>query len=327
MMKIPAINPDHEHRSALLQPVGCLGRLEDVANWIAKRQGKLLPDNLKPAIVLFAADHGVAAALAHPEAGPTTVERLHLAVSEQSVIHKLAEEAGASLTIVDLGINGEICSGVERDVVRESGSADIRVEPAMSEAQYWEAVGIGEELAARAISEGANLLAASSLVSGDRIAVAALICELAGVAPEEALEASSHETYAEELMAVEMALDRAQGTSSHDILREVGGIELAAMAGFYRAAARKGVPVLLDGKASAAAALAAAAWDVRIAGWMLASFVSEDRAHHLALEELGLEPLMHLQRTLIGGKGAALLMPLLQSSLALHRGFATVEEF
>jgi|GEM_PF-2050245 len=325
MMKIPAINPDHEHRSVLLQPVGCVGRLEDVANWIAKRQGKLLPDNLKPAIVLFAADHGVAAALAHPEVGPTTVERLQDAVSERSVIRKLAEEAGASLTIIDMGVKGEP-SGVERDVVRESGSADIRVESAMSEAQYWEAVGIGEALAARAISEGANLLTASSLVSGDRIAVAALICELAGVAPEEALEASSHETYAEELMAVEMALDRAQGTSSQDILREVGGIELAAMAGFYRAAARKGVPVLLDGKASSAAALAAAAWDVRIAGWMLASFVSEDQAHHLALEELGLEPLMHLQRTLIGGKGAALLMPLLQSSLALHRGFATVEE-
>ena len=326
MMEIPAINSDHDHRSALLQPVGCLGRLEDVANWIAKRQGKLLPDNLKPAIVIFAADHGVTSALTHPEAGPSTAERVMHAVSEQSVIRKLAEEAGASLTIVDLGVKGEL-SGVERDVVRESGSADIRVESAMSEAQYWEAVGIGEELAARAISEGANLLTASSLVSGDRVAVAALICELAGVAPEEALEASSHKTYAEELMAVEVALDRAQGTSSHDILREVGGIELAAMAGFYRAAARKGVPVLLDGKASAAAALAAAAWDVRITGWMLASFVSEDRAHILALEELGLEPLMHLQRSLSGAKGAALLMPLLQSSLALHRGFATVEEF
>jgi len=326
MMEIPAINPNHGHHSALLQPVGCLGRLEDVANWFAKRQGKLQPENLKPAIVLFGADHGVVTGLSHSQEGPDTAERLIHASSDQSIIRKLAEEAGASLSIVNLGVRGEV-SGVALELVRESGSADIRNESAMSEEQYWEAVGIGEELAARAISEGANLLTASSLVSGDRISVAALICELAGVAPEEALEASSHESYAEELMAVEVALDRAQGTPSHDILRELGGLELAAMAGFYRAAARKGVPVLLDGKASAAAALAAAAWDIRIAGWMLASFVSEDRAHILALEELGLDPMMHLQRSLSGAKGAALLMPLLQSSLVLHRGFATVEEY
>lgn len=324
-MEIPAINLEREHYSNLLQPVGCMGRLEDVANWFAKRQGKALPEPISAAIVLFAADHGVNALHTTTKNRPTTAERVMHAASGVSVIRRLAKEANASLMMVDLGICGEV-SDVLVERVSETGSADIRTESAMSQEQYWEAVGIGEELAARAIDEGANLLVAGSLVSGDEVSVAAVICELAGIAPEEALDASSNDTYAEELMAVEIALERAQGTPSHDILRELGGIELAAMAGFYRAAARKGVPVLLDGKASAAAALAAAAWDVRIAGWMLASIVSDETSHHLALEELGLEAMMQMQSGLTGGKGAALLIPVLQSALSLQRGLAAVED-
>ncbi|ATX81020.1 nicotinate-nucleotide--dimethylbenzimidazole phosphoribosyltransferase [Mariprofundus ferrinatatus] len=325
MMEIPVINPESEHYSSLLQPAGCISRLEDVANWFAKRQGKELPDQLKPAIVLFAADHGVAASLSHQDSRSGTAGRVAHATSSDSVIRKLAKEAGASLSIVNLGVRDEI-TGVDSETVRESGSGDIRVEPAMSQEEYWEAVGIGEELAARAISDGANLLATSSLASGDHVSVAALLCELAGVAPEEALESGSHESYPDELMALEASLERARGTPSHDILRELGGLELAAMAGFFRAAARKGVPVLLDGKASAVAALAATAWDVRIAGWLLASFVSDESAHRIVLEELGLEAMMHLKRSLSGGKGAALLMPLLQASLTLQRGLATIED-
>jgi len=324
-MKIPAIHPDHEHHSSLLQPVGCLDRLEGVANWFAQRQGNALPDNLKPAIALFAADHGVATSFTYPEEEPDTAARVMHAASDVSVIRALAADAGASLRIVDLGVRGEV-SGVEVETVSAAGSADIRVASAMSQEQYWEAVGIGEDLAAAMIKDGANLLIASSLVSGDRVSVAAVVCELTGLAPEEALEASSPETYSEELMAVEAALARNQGTPSTDILREIGGIELAAMAGFYRAAARNGVPILLDGRASAAAALAATAWDVHIAGWMLASFVCKDSSHELLLEELGLEPLMHLSRDLNGAKGATLLLPLLQSAILLQRGLATIED-
>ncbi|ATX80725.1 nicotinate-nucleotide--dimethylbenzimidazole phosphoribosyltransferase [Mariprofundus aestuarium] len=324
-MEIPAINPDSEHYSTLLHPAGCMSRLEDVANWFAKRQGKAIPDQLKPAIVLFAADHGVASSFAYPESRPTTAERVAYATSDASVIRKLADEAGASLRIIDLGVRGDL-SGVEVEKVRESGSADIRTEPAMSQEEYWEAVGIGEELAAHAVAEGANLLIASSLTSGDHVSVAAVICELAGLVPEETLASGSDGTYGDELLALATVLERAQGTPSNDILREVGGLELAAMAGFYRAAARKGVPVLLDGMASAAAALGSAAWDIRIAGWLLASFASDKSGHASALEELGLEPMVHLHRGLGGGKGAALLIPVLQAAISLQRGLATIED-
>ena len=126
-------------------------------------------------------------------------------------------------------------------------------------------------------------------------------------------------------MLFRSALARTQGTPSHDILRELGGLELAAMAGFYRAAAHKGVPVLLDGLASTAAALAAAAWDVRIAGWMLASHVSDDAGHRQAIEDLGLEPLMQLKKSIGEARVATLLVPVLQSALTMQAGLALLE--
>jgi len=322
-MEIPSIHPEQERHSKLLNRAGCVSRLDDVAIWFAKRQDKPLPDPLQAAVVLFAADHGVAQA----GNGSATITDLIVAAHPDSPIHVLCEQAGASLNIVDVGVAELIADleGIEHGKIVPA-SADITETSAMSQVDYWEAVGVGEEMANRAIAEGANLLVASSISHGDAISIAAIACELAGLTPEEALPAHPDANiYAAQLAAVEKTLERAQGTPSHDLLREIGGIELAAMAGFYRAAAQHGVPILLDGLASATAALAAIAWDVRIAGWLLASHASSDGAHRAVLEEMGLEGLMDLNRSLSGGKAAALLIPVLQSSLMLHRGLTEVE--
>lgn len=323
-MDIPSIHPDKAQHSKLLNPTGALSRLEDVAIWFAKRQGLAVPEPLKAAVVLFAADHGVC----KPTEECSTRERLIAAAAPDSPIRTLCRQAGASLHIVDVGVAELIADveGVEHGKIMP-GSGDISREPAMSQVDYWEAVGVGEEMANRAIADGANLLVAGPISAGDAVSIAAIACELAGLAPEEALCPSwvDPQRYAEQLVALERTLERAQGTSSHDLLQEIGGIELAAIAGFYRAAAHKGVPILLDGLASATAALAAVAWDVRIAGWLLASHVSDDGAHRQVLKELGLEAMMDLKCSVNGGKGAALAIPLLQSALMLHRGLAEIE--
>jgi len=253
------------------------------------------------------------------------------AASNDSVISELCKQADCSLHIVDVGVAGSLADNdmVEHAKVISSGTPDITTHSAMTQMDYWEIVGIGEEMANRVINQGANLLIASSISAGDRIAIACLIAELLGLTPEEALSSIadiSPETYGLELMAVEKALERAKGTPSHDILRELGGLEMAAMAGFYRAAARQGVPVLLDGLSSATAALAAIAWDVHIAGWMLASHTSNDAGHRDLLEDLGLEALVELKTSIDGGKVAVLMLPVLQSAITLRQGLARIEE-
>ena len=107
------------------------------------------------------------------------------------------------------------------------------------------------------------------------------------------------------------------------MLAHVGGLEIAAMAGFYIEAARSGVPVLLDGYISGAAALAAVRLEPCTVRWMLASHRSAEGGHGYALQALGLSPLVDLGMRLGEGSGAALTLPIIKAALALHRNMAT----
>ncbi|MDQ6982904.1 MAG: nicotinate-nucleotide--dimethylbenzimidazole phosphoribosyltransferase [Mariprofundus sp.] len=328
-MGIPSIHPEQDRHSILLQPSSCVSKMENLALWFSKRQNKEVPDSIHAATVLFAADHCVANSIEYP-AIASTADRIRNASASDAVIAELCRQSGSNLHIVDVGVNESLADidAVEHAKVRSTGTADITVESAMNQAEYWEIVGIGEEMANRTVAAGANLLIAGSIAAGNRISIAAIISELVGLPSEQTLTLNpdtNPEIYARELMAVEKARARAAGTPSHDVLRELGGLEMAAMAGFYRGAALKGVPVLIDGLASATAALAAIAWDVRIAGWMLASHVSSDTGHQEVLEEMGLDPLIELKHSIGEGKVATLMVPVLQSAISLQRGLASIE--
>ena len=324
-MDIPAIQPAKEQHSLLLLPNSALSRLEEIACWFSARQGKELPDTLNAAVVIFAADHGTNAKNIESD----TDQRVRNAANSHSQISVLVKQSAASLKIVDVGVAGDLSdvNTIKHAKIR-SGSGNIAKGPAMTQSEYWEAVGIGEDMANQAIADGANLLIAGEISVGNHVSNTAVICELMGLEPEEVLDSglgADHESYSHALLAIEEALARAQGTPSHDILMELGGLETAAMAGFYRAAAQQGVPILLDGFTSATAALTAAAWDVRIAGWMLASYVSNCIGHRQAMEELGVEPLVQLNANLNAAMGATMMIPVLQSALALHRGLIAAE--
>jgi nicotinate-nucleotide--dimethylbenzimidazole phosphoribosyltransferase len=324
-MDIPAIQPAREQHSLLLLPNSALSRLEEIACWFSARQGKELPETLNVAVVIFAADHGATTENIEPDTG----QMVRNAANGTAPINEIVKQSAASLKIVDVGVASDLSDvdAIEHAKIR-SGSGNVAKGPAMTQGEYWEAVGIGEDMANQAIKDGANLLIAGEISVGNHVSNTAVICELMGLEPEEVLDSglgAGHEQYSHDLLAVEEALVRAQGTSSHDILMELGGLETAAMAGFYRAAAQQGVPILLDGFTSATAALTAAAWDVRIVGWMLASHVSDYIGHRQAVEELGLEPLIQLNASLNAAMGATMMIPVLQSALALHRGLIAAE--
>ncbi len=317
-------------QSELTKPAGALGRLEELACWFAARQGRAVPEPLKPAVVVFAGDHGVVEEGVSAYPASVTAQMVRNFARGGAAINVLARQHGMPLSVVDVGVAESLADvdAIEHGKVR-MGSGNIVREPAMTEIEYWEAVGIGEKMADRMVQQGANLLIAGDMGIGNTTASAAVICELTGLMPEEVVGRGTgidDETYNRKLIAVEKALARASGVPSRDVLRELGGLEIAAMAGFYRRAAQQGVPILLDGFISAAAALAAAAWDVRISGWMLASHASAELGHRHALDELGLKPLVDLGLRLGEGTGAALVVPLLQSAVRLHAEMATFAE-
>lgn len=317
------------YQDTLTKPRGALGRLEDIACWFAGRQGKVNPDPVRPYIAVFAGDHGVCEEGVSAYPSVVTGEMVKNFARGGAAINVLARQIGAELAVVDVGVISELSEvdGIVHQKVR-SGTANLLREAAMSEKDCAAAMAVGRNQAKAAIAAGANLLIAGDMGIGNTSASACLICRLTDAQAEAVVGRGTgidDAAYRHKVEVVKQALERVQDISDRELLQELGGLEIAAMAGFYLQAAESGVPVLIDGFIAAAAALAACAVEPTARGWMLASHTSLENGHALALAALGLEPLIDLKMRLGEGSGAAVVVPLLQSAIALHNEMATFE--
>ena len=327
-----ALSAACERQSRLTKPLGSLGRLETLACRFAAWQGLAIPRRLQPAITVFAADHGVCCEGVSAYPAAVTVEMVHNFTRGGAAINVLARETGARLEVVDVGVAGAFDPAlpIVHAKVR-AGSGNLLREPAMSGEECAAALEAGRQAARRAIEAGATLLIAGDMGIGNTTASACLIAALAGLdsATVAGRGTGIDDTALERKRGIiAAALQRASGhcTSPADWLAEVGGLEIAAMAGFYLEAARLGQPALVDGFIATAAALAACRLEPATRHWLLASHCSHEQGHAPALAALELEPLVDLQLRLGEGSGAALVVPLLQAAIALHAGMATFAE-
>jgi len=194
------------------------------------------------------------------------------------------------------------------------------------------ALAVGARCARAAADRGTRLIIAGDMGIANSTSAACLICVFTGATPESVVGRGTgvdDAGLARKREVVQMALTRvAQGGSPEPsrTLAEVGGLEIAAIAGLYLESARLGIPVMLDGYISTAAALAAAAIEPGVVDWMLASHRSAEAGHRFALEKLKLEPLVDLRLRLGEGTGAALVLPIVRAALALHAKMATFGE-
>ena len=322
-------NQARAHQDNLTKPRGALGRLEDVACWFAARQGKLLPDHLKPHIAIFAGDHGVTDEGVSAFPSVVTGEMVKNFARGGAAINVLARQCCAALSIVDVGVITDISelAGIVHKKVRP-GTVNLLTGAAMGEAECAAAIEVGRAEAKAAIAIGANLLIAGDMGIGNTTASACIICRLTEASPEAVVGSGTGVDESGRRLKVDVvtkALERISGITNTQVLHEVGGLEIAAMAGFYLQAAESGVPVLIDGFIASAAALAAKEIEPAVCDWMLASHISHENGHALALQALGLSALIDFEMRLGEGSGAALVVPLLQSAIALHNEMATFE--
>jgi nicotinate-nucleotide--dimethylbenzimidazole phosphoribosyltransferase len=326
------------HQQQLTKPAGSLGRLEELACWFAARLRAPIPPTPVTEIFVFAADHGVAAqgVSAFPQA--VTGQMVANFAAGGAAINVLASFNGCRIEVVDVGVASDQPppAGVRNARVR-AGTRDLSVGPAMTTDEVTAALDAGAACAREAAARGAQLLIAGDMGIANTTAAACLICALTGAAPEQVVGRGTGVddrglTRKREVVSAALAralrADGASGTAANPsraqrLLAELGGLEIAAMAGFYLEAARRGVPILLDGFISTASGLTAAALDPAVSGWMLASHRSVEAGHSIALQSLGLEPLLDLKLRLGEGSGAAVALPLVRTALALHRGMAT----
>jgi nicotinate-nucleotide--dimethylbenzimidazole phosphoribosyltransferase len=324
------------HLDTLTKPLGSLGQLEDLAAQIVSILQERAEDRailpLKKAVYIFAADHGITAEGVSAYPREVTHQMVLNFLAEGAAVNVLARLHHASLTVVDVGVDADFHDApglLHRKVAR--GTRNMLHEAAMSDAELAQALAIGIEFADSAAAAGQTLIAIGEMGIGNTTSASAITCALTGASTSLAtgkgtgLDTAAH---ARKIAVVEAILDSrfgppATAPSPIEILRCVGGLEIAAMTGMVLGAARHQLVVLADGFISAAAAALAVAIAPHAAGYLIAGHRSEEPGHKLLLDHLRLSPVLQLNMRLGEGSGAVLAMPVLESALALYLQMAT----
>ncbi|MBB4858913.1 nicotinate-nucleotide--dimethylbenzimidazole phosphoribosyltransferase [Novosphingobium chloroacetimidivorans] len=299
-----------ERQAELTKPAGSLGRLEEIAVFMAGWQDDPRPKLDRVCATVFAGNHGVAARGVSAFPAEVTAQMVDNFRSGGAAINVLSQAAGAKLTIVPL------------DLDRPTG--DIASEAAMSEAECLDALNAG----AAVVSSDTQLLVVGEMGIGSTTPAAALCAAAFG---GDAAQWCGQGTgvdgagLARKIDAVDqaLALHRPHCSDPFEMLRRLGGREIAAMAGAMLAARLRRIPVLLDGFITCAAIAPIAAQHPQFTWHCLAAHCSAEAAHQLLLDCLGLEPLLRLDMRLGEGSGAALAVPLVRAALATHDRMAT----
>jgi nicotinate-nucleotide--dimethylbenzimidazole phosphoribosyltransferase len=297
----------------LTKPAGALGRLEELAAWVAAWQGRHPPVLRHPRTAVFAANHGVAA---------RGVSAYPAAVTAQMVANFVA--GGAAVN--------QLCQGVDADLrvyemALEAPTRDFSAGAAMDDEECAKAMAYGM----MAVESGIDLLALGEMGIANTTAAAALCCALFGgsaadwVGPGTGVAGA---VLANKTAVVEeaLALHRPALGDPFDVLRRVGGLELAAIAGAIMAARLGRVPVVLDGYACTAAAAVLFAADPRALDHCIVAHRSAEPGHARLLAVLGKVPLLDLGMRLGEGSGATLAIAIIKAAVACHTGMATFAE-
>lgn len=300
-------------QNLLTKPPGSLGRLEELATWIATWQNKATPELRRARVAVFAGNHGVAA---------QGVSAFPAAVTQQMVANFAA--GGAAVNQICGVVDAEL-RVYELDL--EAGTADFTQGPAMEEDECARAMAYGM----MAVDGNLHLLCLGEMGIANTTSGAALCLALFGGSAADWVGRGTGVDDAgliRKVAAVEAGLAANPGAVSDPLeaLRCLGGLELAAIAGAVLAARLARTPVVLDGFTCTAAAAVLYAIDPRLLDHCVVSHRSVEPGHTRLLERLGKTPLFDYGMRLGEGSGAALAVPVLRSAVACLAGMATFDQ-
>ncbi|WP_299395624.1 nicotinate-nucleotide--dimethylbenzimidazole phosphoribosyltransferase [Pelagibius sp.] len=302
-----------DRQAQLTKPAGSLGRLEEVAVWLAAWQGRNPPSVERPYAAVFAGNHGIAekGVSAYPAA--VTAQMVRNFIDGGAAVNQLCSLANADLRVYEMALN--------------EPTADFSEAAAMDEENCAKAMAYGM----MAVESGIDVLALGEMGIANTTAAAALCCGLYGgpaadwVGPGTGIDA---ERMAEKARLVDqaVALHRDALGDPLEVMRRLGGRELAAIAGAILAARMARTPVLLDGYACTAAAAVIHALVPGAIDHCMVSHVSAEPGHKRLLQRIGKEALVDLGMRLGEASGAMLAVLLLKAAVACHSGMATFAE-
>ena len=317
----------------LTKPTGSLSELERIAIVLASLQNKDQPDIQAPWISIFAGDHGVMeeSISAYPQA--VTRQMLLNFTTGGACISVIAKEYEATLQVIDCGTVGEAYQypHVETHCIAP-GTANFVKQPAMTEAQCSAAMNLGKQSVERAVKEKASIYVAGEMGIGNTCSASALACMLLNEAAEQ-LTGVGTGIHAEQLAHKKQVIDHAVALHRDDVQQDafkalcaVGGLEIAAMVGAYIRCAQLGLPMVVDGFISTAAALVAVKLNSAVREWMLFGHQSAEYGHQRLLQELNAEPILKLNLRLGEASGAGAALGIIKLACHLHNQMATFAE-
>jgi nicotinate-nucleotide--dimethylbenzimidazole phosphoribosyltransferase len=297
----------------LTKPPGALGRLEDLAVWLATWQARHTPRLDHPRTVVFAGNHGVAARGVSAYPAAVTAQMVQNFVAGGAAVNQLCRIVDADLRVYEMNL--------------DAPTGDIVLGPAMSQEECAKAMAYGM----MAVEPGIDALALGEMGIGNTTVAAALCAGLFGGAAEAWTGPGTGVAGAaldnkRRAVAEAVARHRPAARDPLDLLRRLGGLELAAIAGAVMAARLGRVPVVLDGFASTAAAAVLFAADPHALDHCVVAHASAEPGHRRLVERLGQRPLLDLGMRLGEASGATLAFALLKAAAACHNGMATFGE-
>ncbi|MGI8882349.1 MAG: nicotinate-nucleotide--dimethylbenzimidazole phosphoribosyltransferase [Jatrophihabitans sp.] len=332
----PAGERARAHHEQLTKPRGSLGRLEALGIQLAAISGVDPPPVPAPAAVaVFAADHGVVAEGVTPWPQEVTAAMVANIVGGGAAINVLARQARATVTVVDVGVATDLdafgridAPALVRRAVR-AGTANLAAGPAMSDPEAQAARDIGAEIAASLVDAGARALVTGEMGIGNTTAAAAVIAALTGRAAHTVTGRGTgidDDGFRRKTDIVAAALTRLPSDPDPlTVLAHVGGLEIAALAGFIVAGASHRVPVVVDGVVSGAALLAAHAAFPNVLDYVVAGHRSTEPGATAVLDHLGLDPALDLGMRLGEGTGACLALSVLEAAARILGEMATFD--
>lgn len=317
-----------ERRDNLTCPLGALGTIGDLIVQLAGIQKTVKPSIGKKVLTVFAGDHGITdeGVSAYPK--EVTPQMVMNFVAGGACVNVLCRHEGAEVQVADIGMAIPVDTDkiLQRNVRR--GTANFAQGPAMTREEAIKAIETGMEIAKDQIAQGATLLATGEMGIGNTTPSAAILSVFTGVDPE---EVTGRGTGVDDAgLAIKIAAIR-KGIKVNspdpkdpiDVLSKVGGLEIAAIAGYILEAAAESIPVVVDGFISTAGALVACKLSPVAAQYIIPSHGSQECGHLLMLEQIGLAPILQLKMRVGEGNGAALAMNIIDAACKIQSEMAT----
>ena len=327
-----AMQSARARQDMLTKPRGSLGRLEELAIQLAGMKADPFPSVERKSVIVMAADHGVAAEGVSAYPAEVTAQMVLNFLHGGAAINVLARQAGARVTIVDIGVavDFEPLTGlIQRKVM--CGTRNAAQGPAMTPVEAEQALQVGIDILNEEAARGLDIVATGDMGIGNTTPSSAIAAAMTGLPVAQVVGRGTgidDQGLKRKVRVIEQALriNQPDANDALDVLLKVGGLEIAGLAGVMIAAASRRIPVVVDGFISTAAAMIAVGLASRVRDYLISAHQSVEIGHQAMLKHLGLVPLLDLNLRLGEGTGAALAFHLIEASTRILREMATFDE-